>query len=155
MKFKTLSLLLMLACTWAACKNDAAQSDTTQSEQTPVQATPEAAGTIPGTGPDVAFQAPAPENAAAGQTATTGMKNPAHGQPGHVCGIPVGAALDGTAATPATSTPAAQPAAAPKPATAPSGVTTAAAPGTNPAHGQPGHRCDISVGAALDSKPKQ
>ena len=23
----------------------------------------------------------------------------------------------------------------------------------NPAHGQPGHRCDISVGAPLDSKP--
>ena len=25
----------------------------------------------------------------------------------------------------------------------------------NPAHGQPGHRCDISVGAPLDSKPVQ
>ena len=25
----------------------------------------------------------------------------------------------------------------------------------NPAHGQPGHRCDISVGAPLDSKPTQ
>ena len=27
--------------------------------------------------------------------------------------------------------------------------------GLNPAHGQPGHRCDISVGAPLDSKPTQ
>jgi len=27
------------------------------------------------------------------------------------------------------------------------------APGMNPPHGQPGHRCDIAVGAALDSKP--
>ena len=27
--------------------------------------------------------------------------------------------------------------------------------GLNPAHGQPGHRCDIQVGAPLDSKPTQ
>lgn len=26
-------------------------------------------------------------------------------------------------------------------------------PGMNPPHGQPGHRCDIAVGAALNSKP--
>jgi len=29
------------------------------------------------------------------------------------------------------------------------------APGMNPPHGQPGHRCDISVGAPLNSKPTQ
>jgi hypothetical protein len=29
------------------------------------------------------------------------------------------------------------------------GGTTAVAPGTNPPHGQPGHRCDIAVGAPL------
>src|SRR5687767_6672016 len=34
---------------------------------------------------------------------------------------------------------------------APVGQTTAA--GLNPAHGQPGHRCDITVGAPLNSKP--
>ncbi len=27
------------------------------------------------------------------------------------------------------------------------------APGMNPPHGQPGHRCDIPVGAPLDSPP--
>ena len=27
--------------------------------------------------------------------------------------------------------------------------------GLNPAHGQPGHRCDIAVGAPLNSKPTQ
>ena len=27
------------------------------------------------------------------------------------------------------------------------------APGMNPPHGQPGHRCDIAVGAPLDSPP--
>jgi len=32
--------------------------------------------------------------------------------------------------------------------------TTATAKGMNPPHGQPGHRCDISVGAPLNSAPK-
>jgi len=27
--------------------------------------------------------------------------------------------------------------------------------GVNPAHGQPNHRCDIAVGAPLNSKPTQ
>ena len=50
-------------------------------------------------------------------------------------------------------TPQAQPTAAPT-ATAPQPVqqsTTVAptAPGMNPPHGQPGHRCDIAVGAPL------
>ncbi|MGV3657800.1 MAG: hypothetical protein ACO1NX_07590 [Chitinophagaceae bacterium] len=44
---------------------------------------------------------------------------------------------------PATTTPAQQPAA---------GATTAA---LNPAHGQPGHRCDIPEGAPLNSAPVQ
>lgn len=32
---------------------------------------------------------------------------------------------------------------------------TQTAPGMNPPHGQPGHRCDIAVGAPLSSKPTQ
>ncbi len=32
-------------------------------------------------------------------------------------------------------------------------ATTTTAPGMNPPHGQPGHRCDIYVGAPLNSKP--
>jgi len=78
--------------------------------------------------------------------------NPAHGQPGHRCDIAVGAPLN---SAPGSST------------TAPTIVTTQqpaqntiaeqqaqkTAPGMNPPHGQPGHRCDIAVGAALDSKP--
>lgn len=63
--------------------------------------------------------------------------NPAHGQPGHICGVPVGAPLD-SATLPKT----ANTAVAPKPAT-----------GLNPAHGQPGHRCDLAVGAPLNSAP--
>lgn len=32
---------------------------------------------------------------------------------------------------------------------------TQTAPGMNPPHGQPGHRCEIAVGAPLNSKPVQ
>ncbi len=84
--------------------------------------------------------------------------NPAHGQPGHRCDIAVGAPLNSPAAQPA---PAPAPAvtpiqAAPAPATPanellPRKATTNSAAGLNPAHGQPGHRCDIAVGAPLNS----
>jgi hypothetical protein len=86
--------------------------------------------------------------------------NPPHGQPGHRCDIPVGSPLNSPVAK--------QPAAN----TAQSGTTsqnftvtpppannavpallsteeTAVADGMNPAHGKPGHRCDIAVGAPL------
>ncbi|KQM44799.1 hypothetical protein [Chryseobacterium sp. Leaf201] len=36
-----------------------------------------------------------------------------------------------------------------------SGSATVTAPGMNPAHGQPGHRCDIPVGQPLSSAPAQ
>lgn len=84
--------------------------------------------------------------------------NPAHGQPGHRCDIAVGAPLDSKPTGAATTTtplslqpsiPEAKPVITPAaPAT-----KTATAPGMNPAHGEPGHRCDIAVGAPLNSKP--
>jgi hypothetical protein len=85
--------------------------------------------------------------------------NPAHGQPGHRCEIAVGAPLPaaGTtiAAQPATQTsPAVQnivPAAPPPPAPVMNMTPVAGTgKGVNPAHGQPGHRCDIAVGAPLN-----
>lgn len=93
----------------------------------------------------------------------TGM-NPAHGQPGHRCDIAVGAPLSsppGNTASPSSqplslqpSIPGATPVVTPaKPAATPVATQTVTAPGMNPAHGQPGHRCDIAVGAPLNSKP--
>jgi hypothetical protein len=81
--------------------------------------------------------------------------NPPHGQPGHRCDIAVGAPL---------SSPPGKPPAAPAvvlPAVAPVGgqqgntptSATPAVPGMNPPHGQPNHRCDIAVGAPLNSPP--
>ena len=76
--------------------------------------------------------------------------NPAHGQPGHDCAVEVGAPLKSSGAakanvitTPTVSTTPtinAQPAA-----------KTAA--GLNPPHGQPGHKCEVEVGAPLNSAP--
>ena len=77
--------------------------------------------------------------------------NPPHGQPHHRCDIPVGAPLNSKKAEPTTikttdnQTTTTAPIAAPQNN---AGSTTVAA-GMNPAHGQPGHRCDIPVGAPL------
>lgn len=88
--------------------------------------------------------------------ATQGI-NPAHGQPGHRCDIAVGAPLNSapTQQAQTTTTQTAQPV---QVNTGQQQVvtTTAAAPvkvakGMNPSHGQPGHRCDIPVGAPLNS----
>jgi hypothetical protein len=77
--------------------------------------------------------------------------NPPHGEPNHRCDIAVGAPLNSkpnTVSTPQTLTP--QTAQYPTP----NAAATKTAPGMNPPHGQPKHRCDIAVGAPLDSKPE-
>ena len=85
--------------------------------------------------------------------------NPEHGKPGHRCDLAVGAPLNSTPTKPQA------------PITTPTLTNTsdisaknativtssqpvkAAAAGMNPEHGKQGHRCDIAVGAPLDSKP--
>lgn len=91
------------------------------------------------------------QNPAAAQATAPGM-NPPHGQPGHRCDIPVGAPLNSKPAAPATTTGttvSGQPQVTMT--EVPNKVKTA--PGMNPPHGEPGHRCDIAVGAPLNSKP--
>ncbi|TRX03652.1 hypothetical protein [Flavobacterium gawalongense] len=73
--------------------------------------------------------------------------NPAHGQPGHRCDIPVGAPLNSPIAT-AKNTPVIQPVST-NPVTSAPTVTTPTPEGMNPPHGQTNHRCDIAVGAPL------
>ena len=94
-------------------------------------------------------------------TETAEGMNPPHGLPGHRCDIPVGAPLStpaGQGTPQTTAAPANQggflgsgETAAPAAQQAPPAQQTA--PGMqgkpNPAHGQPGHRCDISVGQPL------
>ena len=90
-----------------------------------------------------------PAQTATNVAAATARLNPAHGQPGHRCDIAVGAALpaDNAATAPAAGI---SPLVAPAPSLSPAPASTA---GLNPAHGQPGHRCDIPVGSPLNSKP--
>lgn len=89
----------------------------------------------------------APSSAPANVAANGGI-NPPHGQPGHRCDIPVGAPLDGSGnGKSMTITP--TPAPTPPPAPQPVNTTTLASGTPNPAHGEPGHRCDVKVGDPL------
>lgn len=73
--------------------------------------------------------------------------NPAHGQPGHSCAIPVGAPLNQESSVNTTQQ---------APAPTNSGVSpvrlnsSTATPQKNPPHGQPGHDCAKPVGADLN-----
>ncbi|WP_268846959.1 hypothetical protein [Flavobacterium aestivum] len=74
--------------------------------------------------------------------------NPSHGQPGHRCDIAVGAPLN----SPITTTKATAPQIVSNTSVSvPSATATPTPKGMNPPHGQPGHRCDIAVGAPLNS----
>jgi hypothetical protein len=83
------------------------------------------------------------------QPTAPGM-NPPHGQPGHRCDISVGAPLN---SKPAPATTATTVNAQPQVTMKEIPTTTKTAPGMNPPHGEAGHRCDIAVGAPLNSKP--
>lgn len=168
MKFKhTLATLLALVIL-ASCGNSSEESTT--EKVAPTATTASLTDTVPAApaSTEPASVIHPPLNPAA-PAITPGTKlNPAHGQPGHRCEIAVGAPLDSKPAPAATATvpnvtidPFAktQPKNAPGVTVTPSAqippVTTAktSSAGLNPAHGQPGHRCDIAVGAPLDSKP--
>ncbi len=98
----------------------------------------------------------ASSNTTTTQTTTAPGMNPPHGQPNHRCDIPVGAPLNSPPGKTSNSghtaqtqqTPSAQQVVTPV-------TTTTTAPGMNPPHGQPNHRCDIPVGAPLNSAPAQ
>jgi hypothetical protein len=90
--------------------------------------------------------------AVSAQPATAAL-NPKHGLPGHRCDIPVGAPLNQPAAnnTPVINT--TQPAVSVPSINLPQQSVSGATAKLNPKHGEPGHRCDIAVGAPLNSAP--
>lgn len=107
---------------------------------------------LPATAPALSAPAinPAANNAVATTTPASGL-NPAHGQPGHRCDIAVGQPLNSPPAAKKTTSPITS---APALQTTPlQASTTTPANGLNPAHGKPGHRCDIAVGQPLNSPP--
>jgi len=101
---------------------------------------------------------PAAAPASVATTTTAPGMNPPHGEPGHRCDINVGQPLNSKPA-PATAQPTtvtAQPSVVttqPQQVTMTQPTAQKTAPGMNPPHGEPGHRCEIAVGAPLDSKP--
>jgi len=87
------------------------------------------------------------------QTTTAPGMNPPHGQPGHRCDISVGAPLNSKPAPANTPPPATVTTQQPPVTVTQQPTQQKTLPGMNPPHGEPGHRCDISVGAPLNSKP--
>lgn len=99
--------------------------------------------------------------APAGSDGAGAILNPEHGKPGHRCDLDVGAPLPQSPTNnnvPATVAPITIPGnpetKSPVPTTIAPNTNTAATSAVtlNPQHGQPGHRCDIAVGAALPAK---
>lgn len=85
------------------------------------------------------------DNAAPNSNTTTNSNgnlavNPAHGQPGHSCAIPVGAPLNGSGNAKAAPV---------KMDMNKARTNNPSSSGINPPHGQPGHRCDVKVGDPL------
>ena len=141
-----ISLLFVSSLLLTSCKNDAEIKNSTS----PTNVVP---FTVVGNQMKSESQA-TPEQQTGTNNATTtatatGM-NPAHGQPGHRCEIPVGAPLN----TPASANkPQNTTASTPTVTTTPTAANTVeqvvTAEGMNPPHGQASHRCDIAVGAPL------
>ena len=130
----------------------ASQTTTTTSTSTPATL-PVAGATVPTMTSAAPGAATQQRISAKSQSSNAGI-NPAHGQPGHRCDISVGAPLNsppGNANKTVTQMTAPAPAQM-KTVQAPAAPT---AKGMNPPHGQPGHRCDISVGAPLNSAPSK
>lgn len=93
-----------------------------------------------------------PSQPVAQNTKSNLIFNPPHGEAGHICALAVGAPLNQTAVAQPQQNAGPQPASSPAPAVA---VVNTSGKKLNPKHGEPGHRCDIAVGAPLDSKPTQ
>jgi hypothetical protein len=156
MVFKQLvySSAIVMAVTLPACsQEETAKSTTTEQAESDAMlintspAMPGAVSAQPAT--VISSQAGKSQTATQGSSQaakTAAAINPPHGQPGHDCAVPVGAPLNSSSAD---NQPAPQ---VQQPATLPAQSSTPASNGAariNPPHGQPGHDCDVAVGAPL------
>jgi hypothetical protein len=155
MVFKQLvySSAIVMAVTLSACSQEKGAKDATteqaESDAMLINTSPAMPGAVsaqPAT--VISSQAGKVQTATKGSSQaakTVAAINPPHGQPGHDCAVAVGAPLNSSASNQTVSTP--QP-----PTTSPAQSSTPAANGStriNPPHGQPGHDCDVAVGAPL------
>lgn len=152
---------LAAVITFTSCKND----DTKKVRATDgavVPFTQQAATVLP----NQSAQTPVVENhnlfrennvvtASSSSPSVVGAVNPAHGQPNHRCDIAVGAPLNSTPnkSSAAVNQMNVQSQASQMVTSKMSTPKVVTAEGMNPPHGEKGHRCDIAVGAPLNSKP--
>lgn len=153
-----LSLVFVASIFLTSCKKELEPQDSSETPLTEATATP--ANPVQVAQPQVqATTAPAPvqpvQQAAPVAKTAPGM-NPPHGQPNHRCDIAVGAPLNSPKGQMPTTKPAQKPAATLEKVTPqsiqPKPAVTQTAPGMNPPHGQPGHKCEIAVGAPLPTE---
>lgn len=141
--------LLATAITVTSCKND----ETAAVKANPRNEIPFWQQTTPAV-QDQATESSGMQNGSSGMAMSTPAGiNPPHGELNHRCDIAVGAPLNtagsgGTSLQPA-SLQSTQTVSSPQTVTA----KTVTAKGMNPPHGETNHRCDIAVGAPLNSKP--
>lgn len=91
---------------------------------------------------DATTQTASAEEMKASMTKNDSIKyNPAHGEEGHRCDLPVGAPLGKATAQNTT----------PEMTTSPVRMQNGASPKVNPPHGEPGHDCSVPVGAELEN----
>jgi hypothetical protein len=145
--FAIIVLFAAVSCSPAQKESQQQQSNPQQMNQMQISRLKQDASAVNATG-TTATTSPA-QSAAPAQGNTAVRLNPPHGQPGHICEIPVGSPLP-TAPVRSNATINSTPGAAPvNPATAP---TAASNVRLNPPHGQPGHICEIPVGSPLPSE---
>jgi hypothetical protein len=129
MKFSIHSLALLSVFALTSCTTEQPEAPANTTEQPVMEFVQPAADVVP---------------AAQGEMAL----NPHHGEPGHICEIPVGAPLNSVQnAQPAPT----QPVITTTPAVAPPTIMPTAVTGKriNPPHGEEGHVCEVPVGAPL------
>jgi hypothetical protein len=135
-----IAIFAVISC--APAKNESKQTQPQSLNQTQIMRLKQDASAVSSTGTP-AVTAPAQGN-------STVKLNPPHGQPGHICEIPVGSPLPTTPAIAATNnisnTVAAPSANLNSAAAAPAASSNVR---LNPPHGQPGHICEIPVGSPL------
>ena len=117
-KLFSITLLIFSMTMLSSCREDTKKEETV-TKTTPAENNSEVKANTPVSGDPIA-------------------KNPAHGQAGHRCDIPVGAPLNSPPANTNSGSPVIN-----------SSSNSSSTAKLNPAHGQPGHRCDIKVGDPL------
>lgn len=160
-----ISSSFLIACQSAEEENTATTQNTTTNTPATIPATDTqnavagpTAATPPPVAPVVAGPVAAPPPPPKPIAGASPKVNPAHGLPGHRCDLQVGAPLPQAGSAPAAQVvpvapagqagPTVQSIAPPPPPNTGSPISSSKK--VNPAHGQPGHRCDIAVGAPLN-----